>query len=97
VAITLAQAVRAEDKVGRWGGEEFLVVAPHTDAAAAVVLAERLRKAVSDATEVTISIGGAATRSAVARPFDVADANLYTAKAAGRDRSVVTAVGCAVV
>jgi diguanylate cyclase (GGDEF)-like protein len=97
VAITLAQSVRAEDKVGRWGGEEFMVVAPHTDAAAAAVLAERLRKAVSDATEVTISIGGAATRSAVARPFDVADANLYTAKAGGRDRSVITTVGCAVV
>jgi diguanylate cyclase (GGDEF)-like protein len=97
VARTLAQSVRAEDEVGRWGGEEFIVVAPHTDAAAATTLAERLRRAVSETTEVTISIGGAATCTPDCDPFEVADANLYAAKAAGRDRSVVTAAGRSVV
>ena len=89
VAATLVGAVRAEDTVGRWGGEEFIVVAGQTGPPQAEQLAERLRQAVAEQTQVTVSIGGACSMSGV-RLLEVADDNLYAAKAAGRDRAVVT-------
>ncbi len=93
VAEQLRSTVRFEDLVGRWGGEEFVVVAPHTDVPAARVLAERLRAAVADGPSgVTISIGGAAGVSpSAAALLATADANLYAAKDAGRDCTAVTA------
>lgn len=91
VAATLAGALRTEDTVGRWGGEEFIVVAAQTGPAAAEQLAERLRAAVAEQTAVTISVGGACSVSGV-RLLEVADDNLYAAKAAGRDRVVVTSL-----
>lgn len=97
VARALAGALRIEDLVGRWGGEEFLVLAPHTDVDGALVLGERLRAQVAAAPvpttageiAVTISIGGA-TATAPGTGADVvlraADEQLYAAKEAGRDR-----------
>ena len=101
VAGALTGAVRTEDLVGRWGGEEFLVLAPFTDPDGAAVLGERLREQVASATAgsdvaVTVSIGAAvveepgAATSAVLR---AADRLLYDAKAAGRDRVRVAPVG----
>ena len=92
VASTLAGSIRAEDMIGRWGGEEFIVVAPNTPREAAAVVAERLRAAVEDATPVTVSIGAACTREVGLRVVDVADANLYKAKKAGRNRVIVEGV-----
>ncbi|MCU1592065.1 MAG: diguanylate cyclase [Frankiales bacterium] len=89
IASTLAAAVRAEDILGRWGGEEFIVVAAHTTRGAAAVLAERLRSAVETLTPVTVSVGGACTAEVGLRVVDVADANLYAAKTAGRNCVVV--------
>ena len=97
VAATLSGSLRTEDIVGRWGGEEFIVVAPHTSQPAAGVLAERLRAAVEASTPVTVSIGGACTPVASARLLEVADTNLYAAKAAGRNRAVISATPDAVV
>ncbi len=90
----LQGGMRLEDVLGRWGGEEFLLVLPYTSAEQAVVLAERLRRLVSDtaievdghALTVTVSVGGAAAE----RPGDhdlvaLADVALYHAKEAGRD------------
>ena len=64
----LRASVRAYDAVGRYGGEEFLIVSPGCPAAGAVTLAERIRKAVGekpmDTSEALISItisAGAAT------------------------------------
>ena len=48
VARVLETAVRTEDVVGRWGGEEFLAVLPHTDPLGAAQIAERLRRLVQD-------------------------------------------------
>jgi two-component system, cell cycle response regulator len=85
--------------VARWGGEEFLVVLPDTDALAAMSAAERVRVALG-ATEVvvpdtatirfTVSIGVAASQGdspgELLRRSDVA---LYTAKNSGRNRVVL--------
>lgn len=89
VADALAAAVREEDLVGRWGGEEFIVIAPHTAEGAAATLGERLRSAVEASTPVTISIGGACTPAAAGRLLERADANLYVAKDAGRNCVVI--------
>lgn len=103
VATALAGAVRLGDVIGRWGGEEFLVLAPHTDVAGTQTVAERLRTSVAGLpvatptgeVTVTISVGGA-TAAAVTdsdQLLRAADAQLYAAKAAGRDRSAVCEVG----
>jgi diguanylate cyclase (GGDEF)-like protein len=99
VARRLAAGVRGPDDVGRWGGEEFLMLLPDADETAAVAVAERLRAAVEVPVQtavgpvsVTVSIGVAAVAApelGTAR-LDVlvreADAALYRAKAAGRNR-----------
>ena len=95
VAGALAGAVRTEDLVGRWGGEEFLLVLPHTGPEAARVLAERLRATVAALevevggrpVPVTVSVGGAgAVGPAEGDLLILADGQLYAAKDAGRDR-----------
>lgn len=94
VASRLASACRTEDVVGRWGGEEFLVVAQSTDASGASALGERFRSAaaatpiqVRDAsTTITVSIGAAAGTGDVNAMLRDADAALYEAKSAGRNR-----------
>jgi two-component system cell cycle response regulator len=96
IAATLRAAVRMEDLLGRWGGEEFIIVAANTTREAAAVLGERLRAAVEASTPVTVSIGGACTPEVGLRLVDVADANLYKAKAAGRNKVLVEGVSTAV-
>ena len=97
VADVLRAVVRTEDVVCRWGGEEFLVVLPRTDAPSAAAAGERVRAAIAamavglgagrDAITVTVSVGCAATLDdpppvLIAR----ADRALYRAKGGGRDR-----------
>jgi two-component system cell cycle response regulator len=96
IGATLRTAVRTEDILGRWGGEEFIVVAADTAREAAAVLGERLRAAIQKATPVTVSIGGACTPEVGLRLVDIADANLFKAKAAGRNRVVIEGVAPAV-
>ena len=99
VAATLQKEARATDVVARYGGEEFAVVMPETDAAGALVIAERIRervKALAFETgqgplRVTLSLGIAAVPDDAARKGDLverADACLYHAKRNGRDRTV---------
>jgi two-component system cell cycle response regulator len=86
-ADALARSLRAEDVIGRLGGEEFLVLLPDTDEEAAESASARLRVAVSGArgpVRVTASVGWAVL--ADDDPDDLvrrADEALYEAKAAG--------------
>lgn len=79
--------------MGRWGGEEFLIILPDTSLEDATGLAERLRQAVarnlfSSAGQVTISIGVSAFKADSSPETIVsrADTALYQAKKFGRNR-----------
>ena len=101
VARSLRDNVRAVDVVGRYGGEEFMVVLPETDVDAAASLAEKLRRIVSaqlvevdenNRVAVTLSAGVAGGLGAHLRLDALvrdADAALYSAKALGRDQVYV--------
>ncbi len=95
----MSSCLRGDDVVGRWGGEEFLVVAEHAGVEGGTVLAERLRGLVGGRPVgervVTVSIGGATALGpgpAVGDVLRLADTNLYDAKRSGRDRVRVTAL-----
>jgi diguanylate cyclase (GGDEF)-like protein len=88
VAAQLRDTLRAFDLVYRVGGEEFLVLLPGADEARAVDLAEELRHAIEEHTEVTMSFGVAASHGEFdyGPIFCAADRALYEAKARGRNR-----------
>lgn len=90
-----ASLVRGPDDLFRWGGEEFLVTAPHTDLQGATVLAEKLRLAIESDTfptvgRLTASFGVAELRPAEDREewFKRVDQALYRAKNSGRNKVV---------
>ena len=95
VARTISAEVRAYDIVGRFGGEEFVVLLPATTDGETVHVAERIRSRIaalplpSDEDRLTVSIGVASCPQH-AKTLDEllhsADMAMYAAKAAGRDR-----------
>jgi diguanylate cyclase (GGDEF)-like protein len=99
-ARVLDRALRTEDAIGRWGGEEFLVVLPSTDDEGALRATERLRRGLArDQPEearahgltVTITIGVAEWRhEEMDELVSRADSALYLGKAAGRDNVQVS-------
>jgi diguanylate cyclase (GGDEF)-like protein len=90
----LERALRTEDSVGRWGGEEFLAVLPNTDAEGALVIAERLRAhaakpgpgSAHPRDAITVTIGAACWQSGgMDELISRADHALYAGKSAGRN------------
>jgi len=95
VAYELRKRLRSFELVYRLGGEEFLIVLPGVDSKAGLEVAERLREAVEQARplgiEITISAGlsaGCGEDVEYDTLFRAADAALYDAKRAGRNRVV---------
>ena len=94
----LQHNVRGPDVVGRWGGEEFLIVTPNVPAAAGGELAQRLRGYIKDMTckdvdEVITASFGVSQLCQEQQGLDglvrAGDASLYRAKESGRDRVVI--------
>ncbi len=95
VAITCRKALRDSDFVGRIGGEEFILIFPHTDVEGAMIVAERVRADVEridwgplELESVTVSIGLStySEGSDAASILHAADRALYEAKRNGRNR-----------
>lgn len=98
VLVALARLVESSlrgcDHLGRWGGEEFIVLATHSDIDAAIGLAERLRSLVAELRiegleqTITVSIGVAVWRSGdnCKTIISRADDAMYRAKHGGRNR-----------
>ena len=92
-AKTMRNAFRKNDFLGRWGGEEFLIVCPDTSLDHARVLAERIRLGINQhgfATGARHSASFGVAQWQEAETVDAllarADAALYRAKDLGRDR-----------
>ena len=93
MAALLRRHSRDSDMLGRWGGEEFLLLCPETDESGAMSLAEHLRASIEAARFSTLGRVTASFGVAVWRPVDDgeallrrADEALYRAKEKGRNR-----------
>jgi diguanylate cyclase (GGDEF)-like protein len=101
----LRETMRSYDFVGRYGGEEFLVVAPGSESSRAMDLAERIRRLFADnpirlstaAIPVTLSLGVVCLQDGQAaginKVLSAADDALYSAKSGGRNNSVLGSIG----
>jgi diguanylate cyclase (GGDEF)-like protein len=93
LAALLVGETRDQDLVARYGGEEFAVLAPGTDRAGALALAEKLRLSASESffdvagsrIAITVSVGVAVYHGDREAFFHEADRALYAAKGAGKD------------
>jgi diguanylate cyclase (GGDEF)-like protein len=90
----ILKSTRSTDKLGRWGGEEFILICPNTSVGMALALAEKLRIVIFDTVfepenpiTVTASFGVAAVlaNEPFANAFKRADEALYKAKSIGRN------------
>jgi diguanylate cyclase (GGDEF)-like protein len=97
MGVVLAEQIRKIDIAARWGGEEFLILLPHSDIETACEAAERIRKMISGYSfvpelRVTASFGvvtyqeGESLEAFVSR----GDTFMYQAKRQGKDRVVCT-------
>jgi diguanylate cyclase (GGDEF)-like protein len=100
VAAAISDCVRSADVLARYGGDEFVILMPHTRSEAARIAAERIRSAIHGSSfnmndwriTASVSIGIAAFPESTGAPEDVlekADVALYQSKQAGRDRGTV--------
>lgn len=95
VSAFIKEQLRKEDTLARWGGEEFLILLPHTDMNGAQVLAEKIRKAVAQHpiqignreyfVTLTIGICQHQFEQPIEASIKFADIALYRGKLAGRN------------
>jgi diguanylate cyclase (GGDEF)-like protein len=101
---TMTATLRSTDSLGRLGGEEFAILLPETDEAAAIAAGERIRARVAEmvvgtragAVHTTVSIGVAAldrSDRSFSELLSRTDEALYRAKACGRNLVVAAALG----
>lgn len=94
VSEIISQLIRGFDTVGRYGGEEFLVILPNTNSENAYKAAERIRKKIEetefdDIEHLTVSIGFTSyADESIESLINKADQNLYEAKKTGRNKVV---------
>ena len=96
-ARVLGDTVRDRDHIGRWGGEEFVVLFPGADRSVAAAACERIRDALRLAVQsgavppFTASFGVAGHDQAASAEelLELADRAMFTAKTGGRDRVVL--------
>jgi diguanylate cyclase (GGDEF)-like protein/putative nucleotidyltransferase with HDIG domain/PAS domain S-box-containing protein len=95
VSQCIRDTVRNTDTVGRYGGEEFCIILPHTEIEAAKATAEKVRKAIEEShpagLDVTSSFGVSELALGAESPrqlVEQADQALYVAKSTGRNRSI---------
>jgi diguanylate cyclase (GGDEF)-like protein len=96
VGLLLNRYSREIDIVGRFGGEEFVIIAPQTDKNGAKIFAQKIRKVIAKTKfmykktriDITISAGVAQRSEASSKEevLELADKRLYKAKKAGRNR-----------
>ncbi len=90
----MASSLRHIDAVGRYGGEEFLIVLPETPFDEAVKTAERIRRRVeemdiglkNDGVTISIGVAGHESGQSEIELIDKADSRLYESKRAGRNK-----------
>jgi two-component system cell cycle response regulator len=95
----LRAELRAGDIAGRWGGEEFLIIMPRTDADGGFEVADRLRRAIAAKpiaagdVDIDVTVSGgcvSCTGDSAEALLQLADSCLYRAKASGRNK-IITA------
>ena len=87
--------IREEDSIGRWGGEEFMILLPESSKAEAVEIAEKIRKEINDLqwekmNPISISLGvaEAVEKDDLTSLYKRVDERLYYAKTHGKNQVV---------
>ncbi len=96
VSRVLTESKRSQDHVARYGGEEFVVLLPNTSEEGAMILAERIRRAVQNSDwsfgQVTISLGVctfSGSNHTIGDLMVATDEALYASKSSGRNRATL--------
>ena len=95
VVDVLRKSTRSTDLIGRYGGEEFIVLFTRTDLSVAMKISERIRVAIEavNISGVTVTVSGGLTQLAdesVDVFFKTADDKLYQAKRSGKNQIITT-------